>query len=96
MISLGFSTADLAKYNSATIYKSVLNGIDVSSENKNALSSTYSGLNAFTSNPQAALTWGSFLNSSSYDEIVSLFKAIAERKSQQGMDLFKFERHLTS
>ena len=95
VISLGFSTTDLAKYNSSMIFKSVFNGINMSTDEKATLNTTYSGINTFTSNPKTALSWGASSNSSGYEGIIALFKIIAAAKAQKGTNSFPFTNNTT-
>ncbi len=85
MINLGFSTDDLAKYNSSTVYKSVFNGIKLTTDQQQNLQKTSTGLNAYTKNPKKSTTllfMGGKLpaNLAGYEGLIALFKAIAEAR----------------
>jgi predicted DNA-binding WGR domain protein len=87
MTYYGYSTGDLAKYNSSTIYKSFFNTSNLTQNQKNDFKTMVQGMNAYISNPKNAVTQGS---SSSYESVVALFKMLSQKKDQEGTGSFKF------
>ena len=79
MTYYGYSTGDLAKYNSSTIYKSFFNTSNLTQNQKNDFKTVVQGMNAYIINPQNAVTQGS---SSSYESVVALFKMLSQKKDQ--------------
>lgn len=72
MITLG----DLSRYNSSSIIKTFFDGAGLTTKDTKSFKSISSGLNTFTSNVKSTST----INTSGYEGIIALFKAIAGLK----------------
>jgi hypothetical protein len=82
VISLGFSTTDLAKYNSATIFKQYLGKSSISGASNKNFASTVSGLNTFVNKPVPSLSWG-YSSAAGASDLLSKIKNLAESEESK-------------
>ena len=85
MVSFGFSTSDLSKYNSSSLFKLALKGMPLSNEQQSSLNDMYSGINSYTGGIQTAQDQLSETDFSGYDGVVKSFKTLAELKTQSAL-----------